>query len=152
MTTIRERLRQPFFVLGVVLVVLGGVQGATTVSFRHEDQVQRDQDQAQRTCIATSFEDLSTALTARAKFAHKDTKAGDIEREATRLESSANNAFYKAAFAATDTAGFFEAYGDYRVKLHEVNRLRDQVDRRRAKIAADRASHPVPGFPEGKCQ
>lgn len=152
MTKILERLRQPIFRLGLVLVVMGGYQISSSLYFRHQDQAQRHEDQVQRTCIVTNFSDLATALIARGKYARKDTKVSDIERDATRLESKANNEFYKAAFSATDTAGFFDAYGDYRVKLHEVNRKRDQVDRRRTKIADDRAAHPIPSFPEGTCE
>lgn len=142
--TTPERFRRRQRIEGAFLIFIGLTIIISTAYFRSADT-------AQRACLADNFGALSTTLNARGELARKDTKVNLIEADATRLESRANNDFYKEAFAATSDAGVFDAYGGYRVTLAEVNRMRAKVDRRRAHIAAEREAHPIPGFPAGTC-
>lgn len=143
--TTPERFRQRQRLEGTALMVLGLMLVASSYWFHH-------QDGEQRTCLGDNFSDLSAALNARADFAKKDARASKIEASAIRLESSANNTFYRAAFAASSQAEVLGAYGDYRVTLAQVNALRAKVDRRRAHIADLREQHPIPDFPAGTCE
>lgn len=127
-----------------MLLLLGLAVGLVSIYFHGQDVKQRD-------CFLGKFTDLSSSLTARGEIAQREARAARLEAKATRLESKANNDFYKAAFASTSQAEVFDAYGAYRVALHEVNDMRMKVDHRRERIAEDRTANPIPAFPAGSC-
>ncbi len=130
---------------GYALIFLGIIVSLGFGFLSHQQRQQGD-------CVVKNFSNLSASLTARGGIASRESRAARIEGRATRLESKANNDFYKAAFSAADTADVFDAYGRYRVALAHVQTLRQQVDKRRERIATDRAQNPIPAFPEGTCE
>lgn len=142
--TTPERLRRRQRREEILLIVLGLLVGATSIYFH-------GQDVNQRQCFADNFTQLSSSLSGRSDIAGREARAAKLESTATRLESAANNDFYKAAFASTSQAEVRDAYRDYQVAAAKVNRMRAKVDHRRERIAVDRAEHPIPDFPEGTC-
>lgn len=125
-------------------MVLGIAVSMVAIYFHHQDNDQRD-------CFREKFSALTMNLTERADISKRNTHAIKLDGRATRLESRANNRFYRKAFAAKNSAGVLAAYGNYRVEMAEVNQMRAKVDHRRAAIAKDSAAHPIPAFPAGTC-
>lgn len=142
--TTPERLRRRERRNGYALIVLGIVIGLVSIYFHQ-------QDAAQRRCISEQFSKLSTALTVRGDLAKREARATHKEANAQKLESKANQMFYRDAFSSATQAGVFDAYGQYRVTIHAVNQERAHVQAMRERIKAARANTPIPDFPAGTC-
>lgn len=142
----QQRELRGLIVVGLAVLVVGIAQLGTYIHFQRANH-------SQRTCIATNVGGLVTSLVARGAIAARESKATRLESKATRLESKALNIdFLPKAFAATSQAELFKAYARYRIELVQVNKMRTAVDNRRAQIAKDRDLHPIPAFPEGRCE
>lgn len=142
--TTPERLRRRQRIEGTFLVIIGLLLIVSTLWFRY-------QDHQQRTCLATNFGNLRSALEVRGDLANRDSRANRLETAAARIEARSLNKFLVAAFAATDQSGVLEAYGDYRVSVMKAAEIRERVDRRREQIRKEREGTPIPAFPEGTC-
>ncbi len=149
--TTPERLRRrqllelrALIILGVLLLILGVTQIVTTRYFR-------DQDDAQRACIADKFSALASALTVRGELSKRDGRASRVEGRASRWESMANQDLYDDIVTGGDAAAFAHAYARYSRRIGVVNDERARAASIRARVRTLRDENPIPAFPEGTC-